>query len=90
MICYDKELSRGQATTDAISVAFPSWLRCTQPRPVKSTGLPSRLLGFLTPSTGLLGGRTFLLLIFGIKKNYFYLFFVLDSLSDNMLAAASK
>ena len=32
-------------------------------RPAKSTGLPSRLLVFLTPSTGLLGGRTFLLVL---------------------------
>ena len=32
-------------------------------RPAKSTGLPSRLLGFLTQSTGLLGGRTFLLVL---------------------------
>ena len=45
------------------------------------TGLPSRLLLFLTPSTGLLDGRTFLLVLkklhFWYKKNSdFYLFFV--------------
>ena len=45
-------------------------------RPAKSTGLPSRLLGFLTPSTGLLGGRTFLLVL---KKIHFgiYNFFLI-------------
>ena len=32
-------------------------------RPAKSTALPSRLLVCLTPSTGLLGGRTFLLVL---------------------------
>ena len=43
---------------------------------------------FVTPSTGLLGGRTFLLVL---KKIHFfsdfYLFFGVDSLSDNRLAA---
>ena len=37
-------------------------------RPAKSTGLPSRLPVLLTPATGLLGGRTFLLIL---KKNSF-------------------
>ena len=40
-------------------------------RPAKSTGLPSRLLLFLTPSTGLLGDRTFLLVL---KKKSFFVF----------------
>ena len=45
-------------------------------RPAKSTGLLSRLLLFLTPSTVLLGGRIFLLIL---KKLYFwYLIFFSD------------
>ena len=42
---------------------------CFPPRPANSTGLPSRLLVLLTPSTGLLGGRTFLLVL---KKLHFW------------------
>ena len=45
-------------------------------RPAKSTGLPSRLLFFLTPSTDLLGGRTFLLVL--KKLNFWYLIFFPD------------
>ena len=61
-------------------------------RPAKSTGLPSRLLVFLTPSTGLLGARTLLLVlksyIFRIKK--ILIFICVHSLSDNRLAVASN
>ena len=45
-------------------------------RPAKSTGLPSRLLVFFTPSTGLLGGRTFLLVL--KKLHFWYLIFFSD------------
>ena len=51
-------------------------------RPAKSTGLPRRLLFFLTPSTDLLGGRTFILVLKKLHYWYFnliydfYLFFV--------------
>ena len=49
---------------------------CVPGRPAKSTGLPRRVLFFLTLSTGLLGGRTFLLVF---KKNHFlYLHFFSD------------
>ena len=70
----------------------PAFTRCAHIRPAKSTGLPSRLLVFLTPSTGQLGGRTFLLVFtklhFWYKKKLFILIFCVDSLSDNRLAAA--
>ena len=45
-------------------------------RPAKSTGLPSRLLVLLTPSTGLLGCRTFLLVL--KKIHFWYLIFFSD------------
>ena len=45
-------------------------------RPAKSTGLSSRLPVFLTPSTGLLGGRTFLLIL--TKFHFWYYKFVHD------------
>ena len=45
-------------------------------RPAKSTGFPSRLLFFLLPSTDLLGGRTFLLVL--KKLNFWYLQFLSD------------
>ena len=41
---------------------------------VKSAGLPSSLLVFLTPSTSLLGGRTFLLVLKKFNFWYFNLF----------------
>ena len=72
-------------------------LRClTGPRPAKSTGLPCRLLFFVTPSTGLLGGRAFLPVLeklhFLIYKFFLILIYVLCGLtvclSDNRLAAA--
>ena len=47
-----------------------SW---AQGRPAKSTGLPSRLLGFVTPSNSLLGGRTSLLVL--KKFRFWYLIF---------------
>ena len=43
--------------------------------PAKSTGLPSRLLAILTPSTGLLGGRIFLLVYEKITFLVFNFFF---------------
>ena len=47
-------------------LAYVEWFLI---RPAKPTGLPSRLLGVLTPSTGLLGGRMFLLVL---KKLHFW------------------
>ena len=67
---------------------------CLHRRPAKSPGLPSRLLFFLPPSTGLLGGRTFILVLKKIQFWYLIFFsdftfiFCVDSLSDNRLAAA--
>ena len=53
---------------------------CIRPaKSAKSTGLPSRLLFCLTPSTDLLGGRTFLLVlkILHFWNLQFILFFIL-------------
>ena len=66
-------------------------------RRAKSTGLPNRLLVFLTPSTDLQGGRTFILVL---KKLHFchfnffsdfYLFFVcINCLIIGSLQPATK
>ena len=71
------------------------WTSTISTRPAKSTGLiPSRLLGFVTSSTGLLDGRTFLLVLKKIYLWYFFVFLILiyfsvDSLSGgNRLAVA--
>ena len=71
------------------------WTSTISTRPAKSTGLiSSRLLGFVTSSTGLLGGRTFLLVLKNLYFLYFNLFMILiyfsvDSLSGgNRLAVA--
>ena len=74
------------------------WLNCEHAsignRPAKSTGVLSRLLFFLAPSTGLLDGRTFLLVLEKITSSVFDFFlqflfiFCVDSFSDNRLAAA--
>ena len=71
------------------------WTSTISTRPAKSTGLiPSRLLGFVTSSTGLLDGRTFLLVLKKIYLWYFFFFLILiyfsvDSLSGgNRLAVA--
>ena len=55
---------------------------CISIRPAKSTDLSSRLLGFLTPSTGLLGGRTFLLVL---KKFVILIFFLIYFLFPNTI-----
>ena len=56
-----------------VKPVISDWRRAGDARPAKSTGLPSRLLGVLAPSTGLLDGRTFLLFLNKIK--YIYIFF---------------
>ena len=55
------------------------WAGCStiRYRRAKSTGLPSRILGFLTHSTGLLGGRTFLLVLKKKHKFGILIFFLI-------------
>ena len=53
-----------------------SLIMITRIRPAQSTCLPSRLLFFLTPYTGLLGSRIFLLVL--KKLHFWYLTFFSD------------
>ena len=67
------------------------WTSTISTRPAKSTGLiPSRLLGFVTSSTGLLGGRTFLLVLKKLHFWYFFGFLILIYLSVDSLSGGNR
>ena len=60
-MCYVVSCACPMVTSVCVFSIYSRRLFSMPTRPAKSTGLSSRLLGCLAPSTGLLDGRTFLL-----------------------------